>query len=962
MSSSYLWKRPLRGRLACVLAAILSLVVRTGRSEETVAFNRDIRPIFAKHCTACHGGVKAAGELSLVYRDKALSVIEPGEPENSELIRRVMSTDPEEVMPKPEHGPRLSDQDIATLTTWIKEGAAWSEHWSFVKPQDVPAPAVKDATWPRNTADRFILARLEAANRTPSAPAAPAEWLRRVSLDLIGLPPTIEQWQQFQQQWAVDPAAAREAVVGELLRSPHFGERWAAMWLDLARYSDTFGYEKDPHRDIWPWRDWVIRALNADMPFDQFTIKQLAGDLLADPQPDDLLATAFHRNTQCNTEGGTDDEEFRTSAVVDRVNTTWVAWQATTFGCVRCHSHPYDPYAQESYYRFLALFNNTEDCDQNDDFPRTRVANEGERQADVVRLETELRRLRQELNRTGIALAARTRDWQPLVPLELKSSGGNLAHDDTGRTTATGTLPIGVFYTVIFPASPATAFRLQVFPDSDDPARWPERGSVLSKIEATLMLADGQRQSVQLKEVVADHIDGPFDPQTSLDDDAGGFGGFPVLRGPRWAVVVPEAPLAPPEGSRLELVMRQSAASNSGFQACTIRRFRWESSTDAQWTQWAADELRARQWEEWRQKTAELAAIPATLVPVMRELADEARRETRVFIRGNFLTKGDPVEPGLPEVFHAAAPSEGRPLNRLDMARWLVSDGNPLAARVLANRLWSELFGRGLVETLEDFGTSGLPPSHPELLDHLALRLARDQHWSVKQFLRELVLSATYGQTARQAKEGYEQDPANQLYGRGPRVRLTSEMVRDQALVVSGMFSPKQFGPPVFPPQPEGVWSTVYSGATWNTSTGEDRYRRAIYTYCRRTSGYPALLTFDAPSRDVCTARRVPTNTPLQALVTLNDPAFVELAQGFAKRMEEGGGATADKLSRGYRLLLLEDPAGEILDVLVRLHDEALEEYRQAPADASRMAETPELAALILIANTLLNMDAALVR
>lgn len=947
--------------IALILTGLLAPAC-PGWAEQAIDFNRDIRPILVRHCTACHGGVKAANDVSFVYRDSALAVIEPGDAENSELIRRVQSTDPDEVMPQPQHGPRLTDAEIATLARWIDAGAEWSGTWSFEPPQDHPAPAVQDSTWPRTTADRFILARLEAEGITPAPQAAPAEWLRRVSLDLIGLPPTPEQAAQFEQELAVDPAAARERIVDQLLASPHFGERWAAMWLDLARYSDTFGFEKDPHRDIWPWRDWVVRAFNADMPFDQFTIKQLAGDLLENPEPDDLLATAFHRNTQCNTEGGTDDEEFRTLAVIDRVNTTWTAWQATTFGCVRCHAHPYEPIPQDAYYRFMALLNSTDDCDQNDDFPLGRVAVDAASQAELARLDRESRALRLTLNRSGVQRASQTGDWRALVPTELQTSGGQLALDDLGRAVASGTLPIGVTYTLTFPAVPATAMQLRMFPDSDDPKQWPERGAVLSKLEATLILADGQRQPVTLKEVVADFLDGPFDPQGSLDDDAGGFGAFPVLRGPRWVVFVPEIPLLPTPGTRLELVMRQSAASNSGVQACTVRKFLWEVSNDADWTQWAADPARLQMWADWRQQTDALSAIQATLVPVLRELSDGAQRVTRIFGRGNFLTKGDAVEPGLPDIFPVSSPIEGRPMNRLDLARWLVSRDNPLAARVLANRLWAELYGRGIVETLEDFGSSGTPPTHPELLDQLALRLSRDLHWSIKQFLRELVLSATYGQSARPTAESVAKDPLNRWYSRGPRVRLTAEMVRDQALAVSGLLATKQFGPPVFPPQPEGVWSSAYSGATWTTSTGEDRYRRAIYTYCKRTGGYPALLTFDAPSRDVCTARRIPTNTPLQALVTLNDPAFMEMAQAFARRMEDGGGTTAEKIARGYRLLLLTDPPAEKLRVLEQLYDESLAEYRQLPGESAKLAETPESAALVLVAQTLLNLDAVLVR
>lgn len=951
----------LAGILPVIICAVMTWVVAHPLAAESIDFNRDIRPLLAQHCTACHGGVKAAGDLSFIYRDRALAAIEPGDPDHSEMIRRIRSTDPDEMMPKPGHGRPLTNDEISKLSQWIQEGASWSDTWSSVLPTEPATPTIKQVEWPWTDADRFVLAALENQSLAPSSAATDAEWFRRVSLDLIGLPPSWDRWQQFQDESLKDPKTARQRYVDELLASKHFGERWAAMWLDLARYSDTFGFEKDPHRDIWQWRDWVIQAFNQDMPYDQFTIKQLAGDLLDNPDPGDLIATAFHRNTQNNTEGGTDDEEFRLMAVMDRVNTTWVAWQATTFGCVRCHSHPYEPYPHESYYRFLAIFNNTDDCDQNDDYPHTRVAQDPTLQTNIVETEKSIRQQREALNDAGIELAETVLDWQALVPEELQSSGGQLSVTDDGRIVASGTLPVGVSYQITVPTRPFTALRLRILPDSNDPTHWPERGAVLSQITASWVLPDGQRQPIGIREVIADTIDGPYDPKSSLEDDSAGFGGYPVLRGPRWCILVTEEQTVPPAGAKLELTLKQSAASNSGTQACTLRNFTIETSNAHLWTQFVTAPSRLTQWQDWKQKVDTLTAIPVTQVPTMRELSDAGRRSTRIFVRGNIASKGEEVQPGLPDLFHFEAP-QGRPMNRLDLARWLVSDDNPLAARVLANRLWAELFGRGIVETLEDFGTSGTPPTHPELLDHLALRLSRTHHWSMKSFLRELVLSATYGQASQGTPESWTRDPQNRLYSRGPRVRLSAEMIRDQSLVISGLFAPKQFGPPVFPPQPEGVWSTVYSGAQWSTSTGEDRYRRAIYTYCRRTSGYPGLLAFDAPSRDVCAARRIPTNTPLQALVTLNDPAFIEMAQAFAKRMHDHPGSVPEKLTYGYRQLLLEDPPAKTLAILEQLYQQALDEYHAAPSEAAKLADSPELAALILVANTLLNLDAALVR
>lgn len=936
---------------------LLALALALPATAADIAFNRDIRPLLSKHCTACHGGVKAAGNISFVYRDKAIATgksgekaIVPGEPQASELIKRVTSTDPDEVMPKPDHGPRLSEQEVATLTKWIEQGAVWKESWAFEPPVEMPLPKVKQSDWPRLPMDRWVLAKLEAESLAPSKAAEPAEWLRRVSLDLIGLPPTLEDAQDFLNRTHESNGSHKpyEEVVDRLLKSPHFGERWASMWLDLARYSDTYGFEKDPHRDIWPWRDWVIRAFNADMPFDQFTIKQLAGDLLPNPGGDDLLATAFHRNTQNNTEGGTDDEEYRTAAVIDRVNTTWTAWQATTFGCVMCHSHPYDPFPHRDYYRFAAFFNSTEDTDLNDDFPRLPFPDDSAKRDEMARLAQEQAKLRETLNADGASLAKVK--WQPWSPRTMSTTGGELKQGKDARIDASGTLPIGVAYTLTMPVIEGiTALRLDIFPDSDDPKKWPERGSVLSHLKLSVKHAGGKAEPVKLSDVFADFLAGPFDPQATLADDANGFGGYPVLAGPRWCVITLDKPLQAAAGDTLELVMEQKASYNSGFQGVPLRHFQWSVSKDDRWLVLATDEKRKAATARLSEVRAASSKIGGTKVPVMAQRSQSAQRATRVFTRGNRLAPDELVEAGIPELSHP--PEKQQNLTRLDMARWLVSDRNTLTARVLANRLWAEMFGRGIVETLEDFGTTGARPTHPELLDHLALRLRATDKWSVKTFLREIALSATYAQSSKASPALIERDPKNTLHARGPRTRLTAEMVRDQALVVSGLFAPKMFGPPVYPPQPEGIWNSAYSGAKWNTSTGEDRYRRALYTYAKRTGGYPAALTFDAPTRDACTARRIPTNTPLQALVTLNDPAFFELAQAFAKRMTAHGTTLREHIEHGCQLLTLTKPSSAMVETLIKLHANALKE-----------PGTDEAKAMALVANTLLNMDAMMVR
>lgn len=930
-------------------------------------FNRDIRPLFAHHCTACHGGVKMAGNISFLYRDKALAAgksgeraIVPGKPEVSEAIRRVTTQDPDELMPQPKHGPRLSDAEVATLRQWIQEGAVWSEHWSFVAPEEPRRPRIKDPRWAKSSSDEFILARLESEGLQPSPEAAPAEWLRRVSLDLTGLPPTPREFEVFIEERSREPKTAKEHVVGRLLSSPSFGERWATMWLDLARYSDTFGFEKDPYREIWPWRDWVIRAFNNDVPFDVFTIQQLAGDLLPNPTVDDILATAFHRNTQNNTEGGTDDEEYRTVAVLDRVNTTWTAWQATTFGCTQCHSHPYDPFPQSDYYRFAAFFDNSEDCDQNDDFPRHTFAADAATREESSRMQREARQARELLNSEGLKVSNQVTQWAPLIPLDATASGGILSKTEQGHVNASGTLPLAVKYTLLVPAIEGmTALRIEIFPESDAPKRPPERGQIFSKLSVALTIPGASNQVVKLKEVIADYLAGPFDPQRIIDGN-GGFGSYPVMNSQRHGVIVLEQPLAAPPGSKLELIIEHGIASNSGFQGCPLKHFALSATTDSRLTDFVNTPARAEAWSHWRSLRERIKAFPGTSVPVMIERSDAARRETRVFIRGNRMARGEAVQPGIPAV--AAPPPTARTLNRLDMAGWLVGNRNPLAARVLANRLWAEMFGHGLVETLEDFGTSGAKPTHPELLDHLALRLRDHQGWSVKSFLREIALSSTYGQSSSANPMLLERDPANRLYARGPRSRLTAEMIRDQALAVSGLLSSKAHGPPVYPLQPEGIWNTVYSGEKWNTSKGEDRYRRALYTYSRRTSGYPMFLTFDAPTRDACTARRQPSNTPLQALTTMNDPAFIEMAAALSDRMEAGGGTPLQRIERGCRLFSLEKPSGAVLGSLMKLYESALVDYRNDPVASAQIGSTPEKAAMVLVANTLLNLDSSLTR
>lgn len=957
--------------LAPAAALLLPLLVS---AEEMIQFNKDIRPIFAEHCAACHGGVKQAGGLSFVYQDNVLQggesgqpAVVPGDVAASYLIDRVTDSDPDSRMPPAEHGPPLSPNEIERLKAWIASGAKWEMPWAFVPPKSTPLPDVTNRDWPRAEFDRYVLARLEAAGLQPAPTASRREWLRRVTFDLIGLPPTMAEVEAFEID---DRPDAYERVVERLLASPHFGERWASLWLDLARYADTTGFERDPNRNIWPYRDWVIRAFNADMPYDQFTIKQLAGDLLEAPSFDDVLATAFHRNTQTNTEGGTDDEEFRIAAVIDRVNTTWQVWQATTFGCVQCHSHPYDPFRHEEYYQFMALFNSTRDSDIDEEFPTFPVPVDDKNYAAAAEIVRERCEARRALDRFARPLAEDAASWRNLPIDKAESTGSTqlrIARDESANPPATtevlaeGTITAGSKFT-LESAIPSdvdrmTALRIDaLLQDAEAARKIPQLGFLLSQLEVEWLPPGGAAPvKLEFAHALSDEAEPLLDPADSLDADDWGWGSYTCQWRPHYAVFALANVISVPPGSRLRIVLHQNRAT-VGDGALVISRGRFAVSANDAWVRLQATPDFVAAKKKLRELKVRSKKIESVDVPVMDELTGDQRRATFEFVRGLWLDKGAEVQPDTPDLLPPLPPSAEH--NRLALARWLVSDANPLTARVLVNRIWEQLFGIGIVETAEDFGTSGTPPSHPQLLDYLALRLEHDQKWSIKQLLRALVLSATYRQSARVTPEKLAADPQNRLLSRGPRQRLTAEMIRDQALVLSGRFSPKMYGPPVMPPQPDGIWRSVYNDAKWENATDENRYRRAIYTYWKRTSGYPSMATFDAPSREVCTARRITTNTPLQALVTLNDEAFVECAAGFADRMfAEGGTTPAERIGWAYRAAVGGSQPTETIDDLVKLYDAALTSFTADQEAAKKVAATPERAALIVVASAILNLD-----
>jgi hypothetical protein len=898
-----------------LIALVFTYVIffNTGCEKERIDFSTQVKPIINKHCISCHGGVKRNGDFSLLFREDALDTVEsgkyaiiPGHPEDSEMIRRLTLTDPEERMPYKEDP--LSREQIQILTQWIKEGAEWGDHWAYVAPKPVNVPKSKNllagfevspTEWAKNDIDYFILEKLTLQQLEPSAEAGKATLIRRVYLDLIGIPPTLEQAERFIRD---DREVAFEKAVDELLASPHYGEKWAAWWLDLARYSDTKGYERDVGRNIWRYRDWVIKAFNDDKPFDEFTIEQLAGDLLPNPTDDQLIATAFHRNTMNNDEGGTEDEEFRIAALIDRVNTTWEVWQSTTMGCVQCHSHPYDPFVHGEYYKSLAFFNNTRDEDTEAEHPTLRTyREEDQKKLDDIRQwvqnhatpEKEL-----EISRF-------------LKTLEPKYHPHNFDEFVNGELIDTKWLGIrhgGSARLKNINLSGKTQLLINYWTDTDG-------GSF---------------------EIRKDKFDGEVIAATAI----------PKTK-KRMTISIP---LQSIDGKHDLYFRFKNPTINPGRSVCAIDWFAFR------------DDLPGKESPGYfnnRQTFMELLNTDVDNTPVMIENNEDQYRTTYVFDRGNWLVKGKAVKPDVPHSLNALPTNAQR--NRLGFALWLTSKENPLTSRSIVNRLWEQIFGQGLVETVEDFGTQGASPSHPELLDWLALRLVNDHQWSLKKLLKDIVMSATYRQDSRLGKGMFEKDPGNVLLARGPRVRLSAEQVRDQALAVSGLLSQKMYGKSVKPYQPEGVWNTVYNGETWVESEGEDRYRRALYTYSKRTSPYPSMLMFDGSSREVCVSRRIRTNTPLQALVTLNDPVFVEASIALAREMLNEGKTTDEKIASGYYRITFQQVSDDKLMPLIELYNSALNEYSTNTEEAMKLVRQndaiPELAAMTLVANALLNID-----
>ena len=1022
----------MRGKLVLpwfILGSALQLSAQQDAGMSAIDFAKQVEPILKSRCYACHAGAQPSAQLHLDVRSLAVKggisgpVIIAGNSRASRLIHRVLGDGAEPRMPL--GGAPLPAEEIAVLTRWIDEGAKWPDalagkeqpavtHWAYVKPVRPSPPDVKRPDWVRNPIDRFILARLEKEGLQPSPEASRETLIRRLSLDLIGLPPSPAEIDAFLNDRRPD---AYERLVDRLFASPHYGERWAQPWLDLARYADSNGYEKDRLRSAWPYRDWVIRALNENKPFDQFTIEQIAGDLLPNATTDQKVATGFLRNSMTNQEAGVDPEESNWNEQIDRAITLSTTWLGSTMGCAECHNHKFDPFTQKQFYQLVAFFNNVAFVKPT----RGRGAANGpsyvepqlelptpERARARDQIKSEMKKYEDQINETSPKflrdeaeweqkITELDQRWQPLKPLRMTSMAGSiLTSQADGSVFVSGPTPAEETFVVEAKAASGeiSAIRIEALPDSRLPRSGPGRdyygNFVVTQISVEQGPAIDHLSKVEFTKILRN------DPApTNNHPYAGGPPVWAVdasrdtVRVARQLLLIPERPIQNNGG-----LLHVTLAQRTGIEGQSLGRFRVSViSTPTPELEdiparirpllAIAPEQRMSQQREqvygyYRIVDPELAPVREKLdglqhqlddlhipvAPVMAENPGIPRPSTNIRMSGSFVAKGEIVDADVPS-FLGALPADAPP-NRLGLAKWLVSRDNPLTARVAANHIWQGHFGRGLVETAEDFGTQGSRPSYPELLDWLAAEFM-DSGWNVKVLHRLIVTSSTYRQSSRATSELLDRDPANVLLARGARYRVEAETVRDIALAASGLLSPKIGGPSVMPFQPDGVWDLPLGGNLdkWQISPGEDRYRRGLYTVLRRTAPYPSMSVFDAPSREFCTARRPRSDTPLQALTTLNDPVFFEAAQAMAKRIRREGGKTdAERAAYGFRLVTAQRPDSTRLDSLLTAlrRDRTYFERNIQEARGIAAEPDPDLAAWTMLSRVLLSLDATLTK
>jgi hypothetical protein len=976
-----------------------------------IDFVRDIQPIFKASCQKCHGPEKPKGQFRLDVRALAMKggvsgkAILPGNSKESRIVRLLLEKDDENRMPQ--KAPALAPAKIELLRAWIDQGAAWPDaaagdvkveaHWAYVKPVRRDPPPAPNA---RNPIDNFILARLEKESIEPSPEADRPTLIKRLSYDLLGLPPSVDEVDAFVADAAPD---AYETLVNRLLASPHFGERWGRHWLDKARYADSDGYEKDNNRpDAWRYRNWVIDALNADLPFDRFTIEQLAGDLLPAPTPMQVLATAFHRQTLTNTEGGVDKEQFRVEAVFDRAETTATVWLGLTVGCARCHNHKFDQISNQEYYQFFAFFNNADEA--NTDVPiseeavatyeRAKAAHDARIKALEAKLAAAKESLLAELpaweERTRKLLQEDERSGFRTHPLEIQDvkPAGEVTFKKLpdGSWLAGGADPAVEKYQVTTKTAlpEITGFRLDVLADKSLPKSGPGRAAngnfVLTGIRVEHVTA------VPLGDASADFSQDKFPVKAAVDRlPWSGWGISPQAGKEHSATFRTKLPLTIDPEVPIVITLEQQHGDQH-----TIGRFRFlaitgdhaplelsddvreilrivpEQRTDAQRSRLLDEVAKTAPATEKIVKdlVAQRKAEPSSPNMTVRVLSQRATgpRETRMFRRGDFLQPLAPVSPGTLATLHPFRP-RGATGDRLDLALWLVDPANPITPRIVVNQFWATLFGQGLVRTPNDFGVRGERPVHPELLDWLATEFVRLK-WSPKELIRTIVGSAAYRRSSRHRPDLSEKDPQNLLLYRQNRFRVEGEIVRDLTLSVSGLLGSKIGGPSVFPPMPADIAALTYANSfKWKNSEGEDRYRRGMYTYFKRTSPYPGLTNFDCPDSNTTCVQRRTSNTPLQALTALNNEVFSEAARAFAGRLlaQENAGAR-ELIALAFRRCVARAPGAEESDRLLRLLNTSIDWYNAHPDESKKAGKTAEEAAWATVTRVLLNLDEFLTR
>jgi len=995
-----------------------------------IDFQKQIKPLFQAKCHSCHGRETQEGGFRLDLKSRALEggdsglAITPGDSHKSELFHRVSGTGDGDKMPPEGEGTPFSSDELALVKRWIDQGANWTEaanlkdqlpgsdHWAFQSVKTVPLPQVQQSAWVKNGIDAFILQKLEQEKVRPSEEADRSTLIRRAYLDLIGLPPSVEEW----ERWTSDASPDwYEKLVDHLLVSPHYGERWGRHWMDLARYADSDGFEKDSKRPhAWRWRTWVINAFNDDLPFDQFSIEQLAGDLLPKPATSQLVATGFHRNTLINREGGTDPEEDRVKRTVDRTNTLGSVWLGLTVECAQCHTHKYDPLTQREYYRLYAFFNSLTEPDIGAPLPEEQAAFETadriyqKEHAPLITAiqDYEQQQLTQSLLAWEKQNTNQTPVWTILQPEAVHAKQNTTLKILPDRSVlAEGENPgRAEIYTITFKTDlkNINGIRLEALPDPSLPQNGPGRSPsgdfelTMLSLKAAPLQTPESTSDIPLEKAQASFEMVGFKVDRVINNSPHtGWSIGPQEGKKQIATFETKAPFGDEKGTLITVSLQQSTTRKLYHN---LGRFRLSLTTASKplsltgMTDLIVDTLNTPPDQRTSEQQQELLEYYRTVDPQLNklkaaELAHKNKaprnpaettkaqvvdhlkvpRKTRLLVRGDFLNPADEVQPNTPAIL---PPLDSSNPNRLELARWLFNPKNPLTARVTVNRIWSRYFGRGIVPTINDFGTQGEPPSHPELLDWLATQF-QENHWSLKQLHKLIVMSATYRQSSNSRPELVERDPYNTWLSHQNRQRVEAEIVRDQALAVSGLIKHKIGGRSVNPPQPEGIASLGYANSVkWPTSQGDDRYRRGLYTFFQRTVPYPMLMTFDSPDSNLSCTRRERSNTPLQALTILNDPAFFECSQALGRRIvevtQQKDSSLDARIKRAFQLCLSRQPSPDEFDIIKQLYQDQIQLLKSDQAAISQLTNaqnipagsTPqEVAAWIIIGRVLMNLD-----